>query len=119
MKRIAALALSLLFGTGLALSMQTAASAGDVPPIVVIYGIGKSVGEGITLTAQVPGSGISVPVSAKTGANLAASSSTDGRVVVYLSIQSRSESPQLYLMIRKDGVLLRHIPSIGEQSSPV
>lgn len=111
MKRIAALVLSLLFGTGLALSMQTAASAGDVPPIVVIYGIGKSAQKGITLTAQVPGSGTSVQVSAKTRANLAASSSTDGRVVAYLSVSpSKGIAAGWILMIRQDGVLLRHIP---------
>ena len=111
MKRVVALALSLLVGTGLAVSIQTAASAGDVPPIVVMYGTGKSPTKDMTLTAQVPGSGKSVQVSAKTGVNLAASSSTDGRVVAYLSIR-RSEGNALgwILMIRQDGVLLRHIP---------
>ena len=111
MKRVAALALSLLLGTGLAVSMQTAASAGDIPPIVVIYGIGKSAGKGITLTAQVPGSDTSVQVSAKTRANVAASSSTDGRVVAYLSVSpSKGIAAGWILMIRQDGVLLRHIP---------
>ena len=110
MKRVIALALSLVTGAGLAMSMQAPASAGDVPPIVVIYGAGKSVDKGLTLIAQVPGSDMSVPVSAKTGVNLAASSSTDGRVLVYLSLQNHGKSQQLYLMIRKDGVLLRHIP---------
>ena len=110
MKRVIALALSFVTGAGLAMSMQAPASAGDVPPIVVIYGAGKSVDKGLTLIAQVPGSDMSVPVSAKTGVNLAASSSTDGRVLVYLSLQNHGKSQQLYLMIRKDGVLLRHIP---------
>jgi hypothetical protein len=92
-------------------SIQTAASAGDIPPIVVIYGTGKSVDKGITLTAQVPGSDTSVQASAKTGTNLAASSSTDGRVVAYLSIRtSEGNAAGWILMIRQDGVLLRHIP---------
>ena len=111
MKRVVALALSLVTGAGLAVSIQAPASAGDIPPIVVIYGTGESIAKGITLTAQVPGSGTSVQASAKTGINLAASSSTDGRVVAYLSIRpSEDNAAGWILMIRKDGVLLRHVP---------
>ena len=127
MKRVVALALSLVTGAGLAMSMQAPASAGDVPPIVVIYGAGKSVDKGITLIAQVPGSGTSVPASAKTGLNLAASSSTDGRVVAYLALRgSGSNAAGWVLMIRQDGVLLRRtlikdvvIPSVSADGSTV
>ena len=127
MKRVIALALSLVTGAGLAMSMQAPASAGDVPPIVVIYGAGKSVDKGLTLIAQVPGSGTSVPASAKTGLNLAASSSTDGRVVAYLALRgSGSNAAGWVLMIRQDGVLLRRtlikdvaIPSVSADGSTV
>ncbi len=127
MKRVVALALSLVTGAGLAMSIQAPASAGDVPPIVVMYGAGKSVDKGITLIAQVPGSGTSVPASAKTGLNLAASSSTDGRVVAYLALRgSGGNSAGWVLMIRQDGVLLRRtlikdvvIPSVSADGSTV
>ena len=111
MKRVVALVLSVLTGAGLALSMQTAASAGDVPPIVVMYSVGKSLDAEVTLIAQVPGSDASVPVSAKGGFNLLASSSTDGRVVAYLSVPHFGTSSQSYVMIRKDGKLLQHMPT--------
>lgn|GEM_PF-5799990 len=127
MKRVVALALSLVTGAGLAVSIQAPASAGDIPPIVVIYGTGKSVEKGISLTAQVPGSDTSVQVSAKTGTNLAASSSTDGRVVAYVSLRSSGgNASDLNLMIRKDGVLLRRVsmesvflPSVSADGSIV
>ena len=53
----------------------------------------------------------SVPVSAKGGFNLLASSSTDGRVVAYLSVPHFGTSSQSYVMIRKDGKLLQHMPT--------
>ena len=109
MKRVIALALSLVTGAGLAMSMQAPASAGDVPPIVGRSGTGTSVQKGIRVIAQIPGTGTSVQVSAKNGVSAAASSSTDGRVVAYISIPHHGKGKGWVLVIRKDGVLLRHV----------